>query len=540
MKYYGIDLGTTFSAISVMHDNGTAEIVCDPVTNDSFTPSVVYYPEEGHAHVGVDADSIEPSKYGCVAESEHIKRMISYVAPKEKHFICKDAGGKPFGEHKSPVELSSLILKKVSGYIAPPGLDMQNSVVVVTHPAYFDQYGVQNTKEAAIAAFPGMDAKKIRLIQEPVAAALCFAMRRPADAKGKTVLVYDLGGGTFDVSIVKVSPDGKNVESVGKPEGDPQLGGKDWDHCLVKEYARQLGFEDFALDKKEWSEKFVNFCAEKLNNDKAQAMEFVHRLKEHATKDKEKLTIHPRITRHLTLGDTRKSVQISQEEFEELTRDLLNKTVMCVNKALENAENAPIDVCLLVGGSSLMPQVKKILDHNFAQTFGKIEQYDPNKAVALGAAYFAKISVEAPGTVSPPLSRSYGIGACHDDISEYIAILAVAGTPFPVEVRADSFKPRGVTNTLREVIVQTTATDKILRDIDNHDVIYDDIWDLGREVTPNDRITTILKISEDGILELAESIGDAKPFFVQINLGGSQNSKERKQIQESVQRTKVE
>ena len=374
-KIIGIDLGTTNSCVSVL-ENGTAKII-ENAEGGRTTPSIVAYANDGEVLVGQSA------KRQAVTNPTNtlyaVKRLIGRRFDEE--VVQKDIKMVPFaivkadngdawvevkGEKMAPPQISAEVLKKMKktaeDYLGEPVTE-----AVVTVPAYFNDSQRQATKDAGRIA--GLDVK--RIINEPTAAALAYGMDK---AKGdRTVIVYDLGGGTFDVSVIEIAEiDGEHQFEVLATNGDTFLGGEDFDIRLIDYLADEFK-KDSGMD---------------LKGDPL-AMQ---RLKEAAEKAKIELSSAqqtdvnlPYITADAS-GPKHLNVIISRAKLESLVEDLVQRTLEPCRTALADAglEASAIDEVILVGGQTRMPLVQKAV----ADYFGKEARKDvnPDEAVAMGAA----------------------------------------------------------------------------------------------------------------------------------------------------------
>ena len=347
-KYiYGIDLGTTYSCIAYVDDNGIAQVI-ENLEGTNTTPSVVFFPSKDEVIVGQAAkDEIELSPDKTV---DFVKRLIGSSNKIDKLI---------HGEEKSPEEISSYILKKVVSD-AEKSIGSPVKDVVITCPAYFGTEEREATKNAGILA--GLNV--LELISEPTAAALYYGITK--SSRGKTVLVYDLGGGTFDVTVLRIDDSG-DIEVVCSG-GERLLGGYDWDKCLVNNMKNQFysatGFTgDFNEDD---CQAFA-----------AKAEEVKKALSQRESKD---------INLKLDAGKAR--ITVTREDFDKMTADLLETTLDVTKQIISEAKEKGygIDEILLVGGSTRMPQVREMLVNNF-----HIEPKfnEPDEAVAKGAAIYA-------------------------------------------------------------------------------------------------------------------------------------------------------
>ena len=374
-KVIGIDLGTTNSCVAIMEGNDIK--VIENSEGDRTTPSVVAFTEEGKTIVGQSA------KRQAVTNPENtlfaIKRLIGRkfnedVVKKDQDIVPYkiigadngDAWVEVRGKKMAPQEISARILEKMKS-TAEDYLGHEVSQAVVTVPAYFNDSQRQATKDAGKIA--GLEVK--RIINEPTAAALAYGM----DKKGgdRTIAVYDLGGGTFDISIIEIADiDGEQQFEVLATNGDTFLGGEDFDNrvmdYLVDEFKKDQGVD--------------------LKNDPLA----LQRLKEAAEKAKIELSTLdqtevnlPYITADAS-GPKHMNVKITRSKLESLVEELVKRTVAPCETAIKDAgvSLGEISDVILVGGQTRMPAVQTIVE----QTFGKKPRKDvnPDEAVAMGAA----------------------------------------------------------------------------------------------------------------------------------------------------------
>ena len=351
----GIDLGTTHSLVASVR-SGVAECLPD-AAGRVLLPSVVRYQEEGRRQIGFDA---------LAAVATDPKNTIASV----KRFMgrglkdVKDAGKLPyqFVDHKgmlglqtvagekSPVEVSGDILATLR-YRAEDTFNDDLFGAVITVPAYFDDAQRQATKDAAKLA--GLNV--LRLINEPTAAAIAYGLDNASEG---VYAIYDLGGGTFDISILRLTQGVFEVVSTG---GDSSLGGDDYDQALA----------DWALDKA---------------NVKAVSPEDKAASKIEARRCKELLSATENVAFHALVSGLNVDFDVDISIFELITADLTARTMTAVRKALRDAKLKPEDVqgVVMVGGSTRMPQVRRAV----AEFFGKLPltNLNPDEVVALGAA----------------------------------------------------------------------------------------------------------------------------------------------------------
>ncbi|KAE9656700.1 molecular chaperone DnaK [Pseudomonas sp. MAFF 301449] len=374
-KIIGIDLGTTNSCVSVL-ENGVAKVI-ENAEGARTTPSIIAYANDGEILVGQSAkrqavtnphNTLYAVKrlIGRKFDEEVVQKDIKMVPYKIAKADNGDAWVEVNGQKMSPPQISAEILKKMKK-TAEDYLGEAVTEAVITVPAYFNDSQRQATKDAGRIA--GLDVK--RIINEPTAAALAYGMDK---AKGDhTVIVYDLGGGTFDVSVIEIAEvDGEHQFEVLATNGDTFLGGEDFDIRLI----------DYLVDEFK-KESGMNLKGDPL------AMQ---RLKEAAEKAKIELSSAqstdvnlPYITADAT-GPKHLNVKISRAKLEALVEDLVQRTIEPCRIALKDSgiDVGAINDVILVGGQTRMPLVQKLV----TEFFGKEARKDvnPDEAVAMGAA----------------------------------------------------------------------------------------------------------------------------------------------------------
>ena len=346
-KVIGIDLGTTNSCVAVME--GGEPVVIPNAEGDRTTPSVVSFQKDGSRIVGKIA------KNQIVANPERTVYSIKRHMGENYHV---DIDGKQY----SPQEISAMILSKLKAdaeaYIGSPVKD-----AVITCPAYFNDSQRQATKDAGRIA--GLNV--LRVINEPTAAALAYGLDK--EKENAKVMIYDLGGGTFDVSILEIS-DG--VFEVKSTNGDTHLGGDDWDNKIIQ----------YLIDQFK-SKEGIDLSKDKM------AMQ---RLKEAA--EKAKIELSGMTSTNINLpyisvgadGPKHLDETLTRQKFETMTADLLDRTVIPMRKALEDAglKYSDLSKVILVGGSTRMPAViAKVQQETGKKPFQGI---NPDECVAIGAA----------------------------------------------------------------------------------------------------------------------------------------------------------
>ena len=358
----GIDLGTTNSLVATVRSGSAA---CLPDKEGRVTlPSVVRYAENGDMEIGYGA--LKAQKTDPVNTVSSAKRLIGRVLDdlsRERHYLPYR-----FGESghivelntrqgaKTPIEVSSEILKALKSRAEETlGGDLVGAVITV--PAYFDDAQRQATKDAARLA--GLNV--LRLLNEPTAAAIAYGLDNASEG---TFVVYDLGGGTFDVSVLQLTKGLFEVKATG---GNSALGGDDFDHRL---FCHLLEQNDLS----------------KLNEQDSQLLLSLVRTA------KEKLTTQTEAVIETTLSDGHKvHTVITRQEFHNLTQNLVQKTIEPVKQALKDASVTKADVkgVIMVGGSTRMLHVQQAVATFFGQT--PLNNLNPDEVVALGAAIQANV-----------------------------------------------------------------------------------------------------------------------------------------------------
>jgi molecular chaperone DnaK len=402
----GIDLGTTFSAMARLDDLGRPQTLIN-AEGDKITPSVVFF-EGDNIVVGKEAAKAMATDAAEVAECA--KRDLGH------RVFHKTLAGRQF----PPEALQAWVLNKLR-------IDAQKQIgsftkVVITVPAYFDETRRKATQDAGyIAGFEVMD-----IINEPTAAAVAFGfekgflnLKRPEDNPPRNILVYDLGGGTFDVTVMKI--EGSDFIALAT-DGDVQLGGRDWDQRLVdyvaEEFIRKFGVdprEDANVSGRLWRE-----CEDA------------------------KRTLSARLKTQIAIDYRGHAVrvEVTRQQFEDMTRDLLDRTAFTTRQTLQAAGLYwnDLDRVLLVGGSTRMPAVPAMLK----ALSGKDPDasVSPDEAVAHGAALHAGLLLDRHAGRAPSFKirnvNSHSLGVVATDTNtkrQRNAILIPRNTPLPVTAK---------------------------------------------------------------------------------------------------------
>ncbi|MBK7881508.1 MAG: molecular chaperone DnaK [Saprospiraceae bacterium] len=368
-KIIGIDLGTTNSCVSVMEGNEPVVIANDEGRRT--TPSIVAFLDNGERKVG------DPAKRQAITNPKktvasikrfmgrrfdesatEITRMAYKVAKGDNNTCRVDIDGRMY----SPQEISAIILQKMKK-VAEDFLGHEVTEAVVTVPAYFNDSQRQATKEAGEIA--GLTIK--RIINEPTAAALAYGLDKKS--KDMTIVVYDLGGGTFDVSILEL---GDGVFEVKSTNGDTHLGGDDFDHVIIDWMADQFkSQENIDLRKDPMALQRLKEAAEKAKVELSSSIETEINLPY--------ITATDGVPKHLVL-------KLSRAKFEQLADVLVQRTLKPCADALKDAglTKNDIDEVILVGGSTRIPKIQQVVEEFFGRKPNK--GVNPDEVVAIGAA----------------------------------------------------------------------------------------------------------------------------------------------------------
>src|SRR5690625_1092821 len=344
-KIIGIDLGTTNSCVSVM-EGGESVVITNPEGNRT-TPSVIAF-KDGERQVG------EVAKRQAITNPNTVQSIKRHMGTDYK----VDIDDKKY----SPQEISAILLQHLKSY-AEDYIGEKVTKAVITVPAYFNDAERQATKDAGVIA--GLEVE--RIINEPTAAALAYGIDK--EDEDQTILVYDLGGGTFDVSILDI---GEGTFEVISTAGDNRLGGDDFDEVIidymVEEFKKENGI-DLSQD---------NMATQRLKDAAEKAK------KELSSISQTEISL-PFITAG-EAGPLHLEMTLTRAKFDELTSDLVEKTMVPVRKALQDADfsASDIDKVILVGGSTRIPAVQEAIKKETGKEPSK--GVNPDEVVALGAA----------------------------------------------------------------------------------------------------------------------------------------------------------
>ena len=361
----GIDLGTTNSLVAIIHPESKKPVALKEHNSTSLVPSVIHFGKNANITVGNEAkqylvsdpaNTIFSAKrlmgktYNDVSKNT---ASLAYKIIDDENKLVKVQVGNVF---YSPVELSSLILKELKKQ-AEHILKTPVGKAVITVPAYFNDAQRQATRDAGKLA--GLDV--LRIINEPTAASLAYGFGTSSNGEGqaKTIAVYDLGGGTFDISILNING---GIFEVLSTNGDTYLGGDDFDAAVVDYWLQENTFTGEVSKHRQ----VLRLRAEEAKKYLSSNMLFK--------------TVYEG-----------KEISISRENFEEIIRPIIERTIICCNNALKDAglKKKDVDEIIMVGGSTRVPLVKEMVSAFFEKKLN--DTVDPDEVVALGAAIQADI-----------------------------------------------------------------------------------------------------------------------------------------------------
>ena len=399
----GIDLGTTFSAISHVNKHNVAEILPNEM-GKNITPSILFF----------DGDQIivgEEAERNAVAYPEQVVQFVKRQIGEEEYTFTHN------GKTWNAVELSAEILRSLVRS-AEHRLQQEIKQAVITVPAYFGQ----NERNSTIQAAESIGLEVLKIINEPTAAAVAYGLNQLREKS--RCLVFDLGGGTFDVTIIEIN---QHVIRVKGTDGDDKLGGKDWDDRLMK-YVAEAFKEQHGID---------------ILDD----LLATHELRERCVNAKIALSQRPEISLSFQHQNKPLRLKITRDHFELITADLLKRCEEKTLEALSVAEfdKEDIDTILLVGGSTRMPMVRK----SIKRMFGKdpSTEINPDECVAMGAAITAAIESAIRKNEAPPVDIETHDVASHQlglvvlkDSRLYNAPIIKKNTPIPTAHTETHFK----------------------------------------------------------------------------------------------------
>jgi len=470
MTVYGIDLGTCYSCIA-RNDGAGIVMPVELINNNgkNFVPSVVTFDKvTGQPKVGDTGKACLRTRPECT--KAFVKREMNREYCESEISIA----GKM--RKISPVEVSACILKHLfdGANQVETGAGRQRATqAVITVPAKFDEKQRARTRLAAEMA----GIQVLGLIQEPTAAAIAYDI--PA---GNTVLVFDLGGGTLDVSIV--TNDRGNYKVIGTPAGNDKLGGMDWDEKIINLAFQKVGQRPDKSNLKQWN--LLMSRAEKIK---------------HALTDNE-VIVDDEVDEGNIIED--EEIEIERSDFENMSRDLLDKCWQVVDKAIENAmaqnPKVKIDFFLTVGGSSRMPMIRKGLAERYGSIYGKGKTEEewlrinkPDTAIAIGAAKYAQMLAKGEATsdlktLEDKSTHSYGLSIIKEG-KEIIKNLVKSSDPIVFQQKYKELYFNEESNAIQITIYENDVTKDYAAIDDKAKIIYDKpfrVKDVQKRETPLD------------------------------------------------------
>lgn len=516
----GIDLGTTYSCVAVLDEYGQPRVLQNREGTNT-TPSVVSFEDDDNALVGADAKNrwrVAPERtVACI--KRHMTMDESFVRPTKF----------PLGW--DPCEFSAVILKKLVND-ANEKLDREDNPikdVVITCPAYFDAKARARTKQAG----EGAGLNVLHIINEPTAAAIAYGIKQSED---QTVLVYDLGGGTFDVTILKIS--GNEYETIATG-GDPFCGGYDWDKALaakILDVYNKTYNTDFIFPA---TEESALAAGPKIQRMRASLLMEAERLKMALTASKKGHAETSWLFEED--GHSCPKTVITREEFDTMTADLLDSTIDKVDEVIAAAKKKGtdhIDKWILVGGSSYMQQVKKRIDETY-HCNAKLS--DPNECVAKGAAIFAATLTGAtPGGKKPIISydvcsKTYGTDIVVNDVKK-VKNLIFANDRLPAKA-TDTFSTTVDNQSAVSMEIYESESQEKVIDVDCAELVnQNNRLQIKSRLPKNSKITVKFLVDTTGCMHVTATAEDGSVCEFNQEIRGLKSESEMKGLRDQIEK----
>lgn len=507
----GIDLGTTYSAVAYVDNHGEAKIVPNS-ENERITPSAVFFESEDNIIVGQNAkDEIEIAPSQVVS---HVKREMG----KKKEDVRPDENsGIPnpyefYNKTFAPEEVSALILKKLKKDAENYFQGKKITDAVITVPAYFNDSEKQATKDAGkMAGF-----NVLQVINEPTAAAIAYGMSKGAQENQK-VFVFDLGGGTFDVTILDViNNNGQKEINIINTDGDHRLGGKDWDDRIINYVA----------------EEFINEHGE----DPRENIDAMADMRVRSERVKKSLSEKESARMNVKTDENSMKFEVTREIFEELTEDLISRIEGLCDNVFSDTELdwGNIDTILLAGGSTRMPMIQNLLKR-ISEKEIRTDLVNPDECVAMGAAiqgtiinlkdnqYVTQEIKDKLGDVHIRDITSHTLGSIvSQNNKKVVAQMIKKGTPVPYTFTETFFTLHDNQTGVRERITEGESTNP-----ENVEIIQEATLPIVNPMPKGAPIETTFAISADGMLTVtAKDITNNEQIIIQIDRKSNLTSSE--------------
>jgi molecular chaperone DnaK len=523
----GIDLGTTYSAVAYIDEFGQAKIIPND-QSERITPSVVYFESKDNVIVGQSAkDQIELSPDSVVS---FVKREMGKnkeeVRKEEKYNTFKPYTF--FGKTYSPEEISAFILKKLKKDAETYFQGKPITDAVITVPAYFNDAEKQATIDAGKIA--GLNV--LRVLNEPTAAAIAYGVTNASNQSQK-VFVFDLGGGTFDVTVLYIKNEGKKIIDVINTDGDHKLGGKDWDDKII-DYIAQEFINQYGEDPRDQKEAMADL---RIKSEKAK--------RALSSKDSTKLIIK---TEENSL-----KIELTKEQFEEMTASLMSTVESHCGYVLRQC-NPPlswhqIDTILLAGGSTRMPMIKQMLERISGKEV-RTDLINPDECVAIGAAIQASLTgIEEGLTDQKPIGTLGGGLEVRDILTHTLGTIAFNERDeeevFPILQKGQKVPNTNTERFSTRVDNQTSVRFRITegesQKPENVTIIQEATLEIDKPLPKGAPIEAAFDMSADGMLTVtARDVTNNKSIVVKIDRKSNLSEKDLNNAIKNLNAIKVE